>query len=71
MINPLDKCRTCKRYAPTNQAMRSQGQKTIVGDFCLRFGWNLGRIKTWDQKLLDRKVMKFSPMTKIPKGCYE
>ena len=70
MINQLDKCRTCKRYANTNQNMNGD-RKTIVGDFCLKFEWNLGRVKTWDQKLSDKKVTNFPKMTKVPKGCYE
>lgn len=68
--NTLDKCRTCKRYANTNEKMRND-HKIIVGDFCLKFKWNLGRMKTWDQKLSDKKVVNFPSMTKIPKGCYE
>ena len=72
MINDtLDKCRTCKHYANTNDRMRSQGQKVIVGDFCLKFKWNLGRVKTWDQKLTDKKVINFPKMTKIPGDCHD
>ena len=71
MINQLDKCRTCKHYASTNRKMKAQGKKEIVGDFCLKFKWNLGRVKTWDQKLSGKKVINFPTMTKIPEGCYE
>ena len=70
MINQLDRCRTCQNYDSTNQKMAG-GRKTIVGDFCLKFKWNLGRVKTWDQKLSEKKVINFPTMSKIPGDCYE
>lgn len=71
VMKQLDKCRTCKRYAPTNHEMKSLGHKTIVGDFCLKFKWNLGRVKTSKEKLSSKKIVNFHPMTKVPGDCYE
>ena len=70
MINTMNKCRTCRHYASTNEKMRN-GHKIIVGDFCLKFQWNLGRMKTWDQKLSGKKIVNFPNMTKVPGDCYE
>lgn len=66
----IKKCKNCKYYANTNLKMRN-GNKEIVGDYCLKFKWNLSRMKTWDEKLSDKKVVNFSSMKMIPENCYE
>lgn len=70
-MNQLDKCKKCKRYTNTNEKMRTPGHKVIIGDFCLKFKWNLGRMKTWDQKLSGKKIVNFPKMTMVPKECFE
>ena len=65
-----EQCKTCKFYANSNADMRND-QKVIVGNYCLKFKWNLSRSKTWEQKLSNEKVTKFSEMKKIQGNCYE
>ena len=66
-------CKGCRNYRPDNQEMKSPGRNVIVGDFCLKFKWNLGRVKTWVQKHSSgmKKAVTYPPMTKLPEGCYE
>lgn len=68
----LKKCKGCKHHRNDNGAMRVQGNKTIVGNFCLKFAWNLDRVKTWVQKKEQVKtIVKLPMMYKVPEDCFE
>ena len=67
----MHKCKECQYYANTNEQMKPYGQIVQVGDFCLKFKWNLGRVKDWIRKQSNQKGNTLPPMSKLPKGCYE
>lgn len=71
-----DKCKTCKHYS-TNSRDIDHGRKERIGNFCVKYGWNLDRFKTWIQNgnkrlnIPQQKLLKFAPMTTTGAGCYE
>jgi hypothetical protein len=73
MIKMIELCKGCRYYRQDNAEMKAPGQKVIAGDFCLKFKWNLGRVKTWEQKHSSgmKKTITYPPMSKLPEGCYE
>ena len=65
------KCKKCKHYANTNEKMKPSHTKVIVGDYCLKFKWNLARVKTWVQQQSEQKGVTLPHMSKLPGDCYE
>lgn len=65
----LNQCKGCYYHAKDNNKIREGGTKTIIGDYCLRFRWNLGIAKTWLDKQTDVKSNKYPPMKLVPKTC--
>lgn len=64
-------CKNCKHHRNDNSEMKASGQNTQAGSFCLKFGWNLGRVKNWIRKQSTQKGIELPRMTKLPKNCLE
>ena len=67
----LHRCRGCRHYSNDNKAIKTPGRPIQIGNFCEKFAWNLDRVKTWDQKLSNKKGITLPPMKEFPKECYE
>lgn len=68
----LSQCKGCEYHRNDNSEMRAAGNKTITGDFCIKFGWNLNRVKDWVAKKQEKSQSTgtFPKMRKLPKVCY-
>ncbi|MCK5520326.1 MAG: hypothetical protein KAI81_04375 [Candidatus Marinimicrobia bacterium] len=64
-------CKGCKNLANDNSKMKTPGVPAQAGNYCLKFKWNLGRVKTWTQKQSAQKGVTLPGMTSIPGDCYD
>jgi len=66
----IEQCKGCRYYAKDNDKMREAGTKTIIGNYCLRFKWNLDVYKTWYDKQTEVKGNNYPKMKQVPRRCF-
>lgn len=66
----IEQCRGCHYHVKDNSKMKGPGTKTIIGDYCLRFKWNLAVCKTWQDKQSEVKGKIYPQMKQVPRTCF-
>lgn len=70
----IEKCKKCKNYSDDSRSIEPS-RKSIIGDYCKKYGWNLGRDKPWYLKenkgFTFQKMTTYPPMKKMPESCFE